>query len=262
MLKNLKLKDYATLLGTVCGALAIYFTISPLKAYRGAMFMIFFGVIADLFDGWVARKTGQFNDFGIQLDSLSDAIVFGVAPAVIIFINYTEPDSVVINPGYPDWVFFISTIFLICAGIVRLAWFNVSQEKKVYQGMPIPMTATALCLLIFSDYFAWAINQKVTLYNEIIYWSMPFIVVFFAWTNVTDKILYGEIFRKKTGYLKWIYLFLAVNFCILPILVFIDRFRFAWILFIASWVFFGMYIYFLIIGFRTARKENKITKKI
>ncbi|MHA1776792.1 MAG: hypothetical protein DRO88_03300 [Promethearchaeia archaeon] len=261
MLKNLKLKDYATLLGTMCGAISIYLTISPFRAYRGAMFMIFLGVIADLFDGFIARKTREINEFGVQLDSLSDAIVFGVAPAILLFMNYTEPDAVVINPTYPNWVILISAILLICAGIIRLAWFNVSHDNPVYQGMPIPMTATALCLLVFSDYFAWAINQKITLYNRIIYWSMPIIIVFFAWTNVTNKIRFGEIFRKKTGYIKWIYRFLAISLCILTILVFVDRFRFAVIIFIASWIFLGMYIYFLVVGFRTAkRKTNSISQ--
>lgn len=256
MLKNLKLKDYATLLGTLCGTFAIYLSISPYRAYRGAMFMIFLGVIVDLFDGFIARKTQQINKFGIEIDSLSDAIVFGVAPTVILIMNYTEPDVVIIDPAYSVWFIIIPGFLLISAGIVRLAWFNISENTEVYQGMPIPMTASALCLIMLSDYFAWAINQEVTLYNRIIYWMMPVIIIFFAWTNVTDHILFGKTYRKKSGFLKWIYLFLSINFCILPVLVFIDRFKFAIIIFIATLVFIGMYIWFLIIGMRTAKLKR------
>lgn len=252
MLKNLKLKDYATLLGTFCGFFAIYLAISPFRAYRGAMLMVFVGVIADLFDGYIARKTKQFNEFGIQLDSLSDAIVFGVAPAIILFMNYTEPNGYQLSVTYNYWFLLIPCFLLIAAGVVRLAWFNVSENTEVYQGMPIPMTATFLCLIVFSDYFTYLAFDRITLYNQIMYWAMPFLIIFSAWTNVTYHIRYGKTYRKKTGFLKWIYLFLSINFLILPILVFVDRVRFAPILLIASIVFIGMYIWFLIVGFKTA----------
>ena len=89
MLKELKLKDYFTLLGTLCGFATIIFVISPnLYAPRGAAFMVFFGILADLLDGYVARKTNTMNELGKELDSLSDSIVFGVAPAIMMYIVY------------------------------------------------------------------------------------------------------------------------------------------------------------------------------
>ncbi|MHA1521131.1 MAG: CDP-alcohol phosphatidyltransferase family protein [Promethearchaeota archaeon] len=257
MLKNLKLKDYATLVGTFCGFIAIYLAISPLRAYRGAILMVFVGVVADLFDGYIARKTKQFNDFGIQLDSLSDAIVFGVAPAIVIFMNYTEPNGFVIESTYNIWFLLIPCFLLVAAGIVRLAWFNVQEDSEVYRGMPIPNTATGLFLIILSDYFAYLLFDGITLYNQIIHWGMPIIVLFMAWTNVTDHIQYGKVYRKKSGFLKWIYLILAINFLILPILIIIDRVKFAPIVFIAVFGFMGLYTWFLVVGFRTAHEKRK-----
>ena len=75
MLSIIKLKDIATLIGSACGFFAIILTISSYHAYRLALAMIFIATISDTLDGYIARKLNQANEFGKELDSLSDFLL-------------------------------------------------------------------------------------------------------------------------------------------------------------------------------------------
>ena len=102
--------------------------------------------LCDMFDGKVARtkkdRTECEKKFGIQIDSLCDAICFGVLPVVIGY-----------SVGMRDWADLpILVIFPLCA-VIRLAYFNVAEEerqkktaenRKVYEGLPV--TSVALIL--------------------------------------------------------------------------------------------------------------------
>ena len=119
MLKVMKAKDVATLMGTLCGLSAIILALPPFHKYGIAMFLIFVGVIVDLLDGFIARLTGGGNAFGVELDSLSDGIVFGVAPALIAYMNYAvgSPDNgfLTTNTGispHNAWFMLIGCFFL------------------------------------------------------------------------------------------------------------------------------------------------------
>ncbi len=107
---------------------------------------IFLGMVFDAFDGSVARMVNVSSDFGGQLDSLCDALSFGVAPAVIVaLMNATFFSS----PfwGRVAWVF--SLMFTLCV-ILRLARFNVENDTdesahETFKGLPSP--AGAGCLM-------------------------------------------------------------------------------------------------------------------
>lgn len=90
-------------------------------------------VILDGLDGRVARMANVTSDFGLQLDSLADAISFGIAPAILIY-----------SWGLQDlgnFARFSAFVFLIC-GVMRLARFNLqAQELKHFAGLPIPAGA-------------------------------------------------------------------------------------------------------------------------
>lgn len=105
--------------------------------------------LCDMFDGKVARtkknRTENEKKFGIQIDSLCDAICFGVLPAVIGY-----------SVGMKDWIDMpILALFPLCA-VIRLAYFNVSEEerqkkttekRKVYEGLPVTSVALILPLI-------------------------------------------------------------------------------------------------------------------
>ncbi len=105
--------------------------------------------LCDMFDGKIARtkkdRTDDEKKFGIQIDSLCDAICFGVLPAII---GYSVGlDHIVHLPGL--------ILFRLCA-VIRLTYFNVAEEsrqkktsdvRKVYEGLPVTSVALILPLL-------------------------------------------------------------------------------------------------------------------
>jgi len=90
-------------------------------------------IVLDALDGRIARLMGATSQFGLQLDSLADAISFGLAPALLL---WGWGLSQIKHFG---WI--ACFIFLIC-GVMRLARFNVqSSELKHFIGLPIPAAA-------------------------------------------------------------------------------------------------------------------------
>ncbi|PCJ62135.1 MAG: hypothetical protein COA79_05455 [Planctomycetota bacterium] len=114
--------------------------------------LIFLGMIFDVFDGKVARMTNAISEFGAQLDSLADAITFGIAPAFLSVILMQ------INDGGDNFrkIFFIPSVFMICA-ILRLARYNVemNDEKEdvgYFKGLPTPAGAAGLISILWIQY--------------------------------------------------------------------------------------------------------------
>jgi CDP-diacylglycerol---serine O-phosphatidyltransferase len=100
-----------------------------------AAYAIVAAAVFDLLDGRVARLTQSTSKFGMEYDSLSDLVSFGVAPAILLYLWALKPF------GRIGWL--ASFMFMAC-GALRLARFNVqaaSIEKKYFQGLPIPMAA-------------------------------------------------------------------------------------------------------------------------
>jgi CDP-diacylglycerol--serine O-phosphatidyltransferase len=105
--------------------------------YSRACWYIMFGAFCDAFDGRVARATNSGSKFGEELDSLVDAISFGLAPAMIAYF------AVLRHQGW-DWV--LVFLFAACA-VIRLARFNVESagdEKEAFIGLPSPAAGGTL----------------------------------------------------------------------------------------------------------------------
>ncbi len=119
----------------------------------------------DSLDGRIARMTNTCSDFGKELDSLADAITFGVAPSLLALVwgFHFLPDS--INPQLHENLLhagaFICFLFLI-GGVSRLARFNISHDaqprnpgrpgRKYFVGMPIPAAAGLLAASVHLCY--------------------------------------------------------------------------------------------------------------
>lgn len=113
--------------------------------------MVIFAMLTDGLDGRVARALNVSSEFGKELDSLSDVISFGVAPAFIMYVVAFQD----INPAV-GWI--VTAIFPIC-GALRLARFNVVAGIPGYFiGLPIPAAGGVLCTLalFYSEMGAFA----------------------------------------------------------------------------------------------------------
>ncbi len=143
------LPNTLTLCGMFCGFYAI---IAALKGhYIESAWGIMIANVFDGLDGWVARLTHSTTRFGIELDSLSDLVAFGVAPAVLLYNWALYPF------GRVGWG--ASFLFVVC-GALRLARYNVqmgSAESKAFTGMPIPGAATVAASFVLFYMNMWHI---------------------------------------------------------------------------------------------------------
>ena len=124
-----------------------YGIIAAMKGhYEAASIAIFIAMILDGLDGRVARLTNTQSDFGMQYDSLSDMLSFGLAPALIVYQwSLTEM-------GKMGWL--AAFLFTACAAL-RLARFNTQVEvidKRYFQGLPSPAAAGLIAGLVWVGY--------------------------------------------------------------------------------------------------------------
>ncbi len=136
---------------TLCGMLLGFYSIlASLKGnYLHAAWGILFAIVFDGLDGWVARLTHSTTRFGIELDSLSDLVAFGVAPSVLIYKWALTPF------GRLGWV---AAFWFLACGALRLARYNVqmgSTESKAFTGMPIPAAASIVASLVLFYHELW-----------------------------------------------------------------------------------------------------------
>ena len=129
-----------TLLNAMCGSLAILFAFSG--DYRYSSLMLVIAVLADQLDGQFARFLGQTTDIGKELDSLSDAISFGVAPMILIYNVYLKTLG--------SWGIAIGLVLVLCS-VYRLAKYNVINVKDHFLGIPTPVIAGFAIALVYGN---------------------------------------------------------------------------------------------------------------
>lgn len=156
--------DYTVIL-TYCGMLFAFDGI--LKAisgdYWGTMVCLMIAGVCDMFDGTVAstkERTTPEKRFGIQIDSLSDLISFGVLPGIFLYMISERTLAAAL----------ISTVFALCA-LIRLAYFNVLEEERQklttekresYLGVPV----TTIAILLPAAYLLY---DSQIIKNQIIF---------------------------------------------------------------------------------------------
>jgi CDP-diacylglycerol---serine O-phosphatidyltransferase len=137
------------------------------REFTAAAWLIVWAAVLDTLDGRVARYTQTGSRFGEELDSLVDAISFGVAPALIIYFTFLFE-----NPW--GW---IAAWFYVASAVIRLARFNVEQAghaKAAFHGLPSPSAGMTLATFypfsqtkFFADNFAhlpWQTVMTVMLF--------------------------------------------------------------------------------------------------
>ena len=113
-----------------------------------AALLVFLGMLFDMLDGSAARLTKQTSEMGAQLDSLCDAVTFGVAPAFLMLQFVTRELTDVSGLSFhPRLLWTIAALYTVCA-ILRLARFNVETEEEdsheEFSGLPSPAAAGAV----------------------------------------------------------------------------------------------------------------------
>jgi len=128
-----------TALALYCGVASLFWGIRG--EYDVAAYWIIAAIVFDMLDGTVARMTKSVSDFGKELDSLSDMVSFGVAPAVLIFNAYLGEGRVSREFLAPAGSF-VAVFYVICAAL-RLARYNAFQagRQDIFIGLPSPAAA-------------------------------------------------------------------------------------------------------------------------
>ena len=135
-------------------------------------------MLFDALDGSAARFTNQTSDFGAQLDSLSDSISFGVAPAFIM-LQLIHPDhhlmNTVVNAPFnyhPRILWAIGVLFMWCA-LLRLARFNVESDEEdshdFFSGLPSPAAAGVVASFPIA---IWELKEE-TKVDGVLAWAHP-----------------------------------------------------------------------------------------
>ena len=150
--------------------------------FEMAAYGIFTAALLDALDGRVARMTNTQSAFGEQMDSLSDMVCFGAAPALIVY------EWALKGLGKAGWI----AAFVYCAcAMLRLARFNTNigiVDKRFFQGLPSPAAAA---LLIG---FIWVMDDAgYTLVNRIewLSWSAFALSLYAGLTMVTNVPFYS-----------------------------------------------------------------------
>ncbi len=122
-----------------CGFLAIIYASSG--RFEKAALAIIIALLLDGLDGRVARKLNATSKFGVEFDSFSDLISFGIAPAIMMY-NWA------FRVQADEFGVLVTFIYAICAAS-RLARFNIMQENlKSFLGLPSPGAAGVVTALV------------------------------------------------------------------------------------------------------------------
>jgi CDP-diacylglycerol--serine O-phosphatidyltransferase len=141
--KLIKFADLFTLLNAAAGILAIILSIKNEFTY--AAILLFTAVLFDFIDGKIARISQKQNALGKNLDSLSDIISFGVAPAVFGYMQ-----------GLNSFFSVIILIFFTLCGVLRLARFNIL-NINYFIGVPITISGIVFPVI----YFLFSFNKTI-----------------------------------------------------------------------------------------------------
>ena len=232
-----------TLMNALCGFLSIvYASKGPgiflevfLLRKTGVTFfamsgyLILLAMIADMLDGQVARWSGTSSGFGGQLDSLSDVVSFGIAPAFLmlkIMESHFGLETFVRKFFFPmslwkafpgiseqlaqfagSWILFIAIFYVLCA-IIRLARFNVENDTdlvhhQTFAGLPSPAAAgVVVSLVIFQEDFIIKMVNRFPDFSSFLMdftsWLLPF-AVFCSGILMVTRIRYAHVANRLLG---------------------------------------------------------------
>jgi CDP-diacylglycerol--serine O-phosphatidyltransferase len=138
---RLRDKDFFSLASAALGVIVVLVAIGVVSPYSAwlpidlATAAIILSAAFDWLDGKIARAEKEANAFGRELDSLCDAVAFGVAP--VAYVVWRAPSIAFAASGAG----LVALVAFPLAAIVRLAWFNVQEDRTHYYGLIVPVAA-------------------------------------------------------------------------------------------------------------------------
>ncbi|MDR2892916.1 MAG: CDP-diacylglycerol--serine O-phosphatidyltransferase [Deltaproteobacteria bacterium] len=141
--------------------------------FSGCALAVLISAVLDGMDGKIARLTHSASDFGVQLDSLADAIAFGATPAFMIYFWQLK--------DFGRLGIAVAFLFMAC-GVLRLARFNVmaasNASKRFFTGLPIPAAGCALaCLVLFQNYLPQSLYPVLPWFTLVLTFALGLLMV-------------------------------------------------------------------------------------
>ncbi len=252
----------ATLGNLICGFVAVFFCLLSVRAEYGGSaiqprvfhprleqlfpthvaagaYLILLAMVFDALDGRLARMTRRTSEFGAQLDSLSDVVSFGIAPAALILTVLLRPSGVVAEDAAHTYVrlgplfqlgLLCGLVYVSCAAI-RLARYNAENVKgeaaqRAFSGLPSPGAAALVAALLAlhenlhtSGLAAWGMEAAALLR-----WALP-PVVFALGLLMVSRLDYVHVFnvyvrrRRPPSHLVWLIVILGVGWYSFEVLI-------------------------------------------
>jgi CDP-diacylglycerol--serine O-phosphatidyltransferase len=210
------LPSLVTLLNGVFGFAAI--VLAANHNFVLAAYFILLAMVADVFDGHLARISKSASSFGGQLDSLCDIISFGAAPAFLMFKIFEYKVELRQSELLERFVWLAAAAYMCCTAI-RLARFNVENVKEdsshtTFTGLPSPAAAgVIISLVIFHQQrlmkFFDEGSRSYQISENILIYSLPIIALLMA-ALMVSRVKYPHLInlylkgKKPIGHLMWL----------------------------------------------------------
>lgn len=160
--------------------------------HNSAVGLIFLAMVFDVLDGRIARMAGLTSRFGAELDSLSDIVSFGVAPAVVAksLLDLGDWSSAVVRVGW------VMLVLYVAAAAVRLARYNVeaikptdgsvaTKGKDYFVGLPSPAAAGMAVSPVLLYYFLTGKQEGLGVDASWVVLFLPPLMLLLAWLMVS-----------------------------------------------------------------------------
>ena len=185
-----QIPNIVTLLNLLSGCIAIVMAFNG--NFMAAFIWIVIAATFDFLDGFVARFLGASSKLGVELDSLSDVVSFGVAPSVAVFI-LLQDFAVLPEQLLPIGNFIPYTAFLLPAcSAYRLAKFNIDERQTTsFIGLPTPANG------MFWISYAFGMQNIVGYDHYYIYLTLILIFIF-SWLMVSEIPMFSLKMKSLT----------------------------------------------------------------
>ena len=216
-----------TYLSLLSAGMGIFVSLSGQGHPFYAMFCLMFCGLCDAFDGMVAKtkknRTPMEKKCGIQIDSLSDVIAFGVLPACIGAALFRRSEMLnrlcTTADGKSSFLYiFLHAVLVlyILAALIRLAYFNVTEEmrqevegdkaRSEYTGLPVTSAALILPVVMIIDFLCRSVDLGLIYFAVIILMSLAFLLKF----KIRKLGLKGVLFLIGIGVIEGLLLVLCL----------------------------------------------------